>query len=123
MQKLCHLVRRCSDSNTRGHCIRYKFDGDDIQSNNLYWLEPIETFHRYLYIYIYMYVYIYVYLYIYIHTYLYVITYIYLFIRSALMKLVAQNGSCPYSVQQLVSLYSYSVSLNLQQRYVHIFSI
>jgi hypothetical protein len=56
MQKLCHLVRRCSDSNTRGHCI------------------------------------------------------------SALMKLVAQNGSCPYGVQQLVLLYSHSISLNVQQR-------
>ena len=43
-----------------------------------------------------------------------------LFLRAhcitALMKLVAQNGSCPQAVYQLVCLYEHSASLDLHQR-------
>lgn len=35
---------------------------------------------------------------------------------TALMKLVAQNGSCPQAVFQLVCLYEHSASLDLHQR-------
>lgn len=40
---------------------------------------------------------------------------------SALMKLVAQNGSCPVKVTELIALYSNSSSLDVRQRFVDLY--
>ena len=35
---------------------------------------------------------------------------------TALMKLVAQNGSCPHRVTKFINLYADSISLDVQER-------